>query len=116
MIVAGGRDVTSYDLVATVIAASEFEITEVVSGCARGADRLGEQWARLHQVPVQRFPADWNRYGRSAGVLRNQTMASYADALIAISTGGPGTANMILEAKRRGLKVHVFNVPRAIPA
>ena len=83
-------------------------ITQVVSGTARGVDRLGERWAREHGIRVARFPADWLNHGTSAGFRRNQEMANYADALIALWDGqSRGTANMIDLARRRGLLVFV---------
>lgn len=86
-------------------------VTEVVSGCARGVDRYGEHWAAERGIPIKRFEADWKRYGRRAGPLRNRKMAEYADALVAVWNGhSPGTANMIETAKALGLKVHVHRV------
>lgn len=62
-------------------------------------------------MPVERFPADWDRRGRAAGRIRNREMAKHADALIAVWDGeSRGTANMILEAHRAGLKVYVHLV------
>lgn len=110
VIIAGGRDLTEYYEVCKAVHRSGFEITEVVSGGARGADTLGELWAEANRVPVKQFPADWKTHGRSAGPIRNSDMADYADALIAIPTGGPGTRNMIAQAKARGLKVHIHTV------
>lgn len=94
---------------------SEFkeEVTEVVSGCARGVDRLGEQWAQMRSIPIKRFPANWDRDGRSAGPIRNRQMANYAEALVAIWDGeSKGTKNMIEEAERRGLVVFVLQVQK----
>lgn len=82
--------------------------TEVVSGTARGADLLGEKWATLYGIDITRFPADWSKYGRSAGFRRNGEMAQYADGLVAFWDGlSPGTRSMIDLAKGRGLKVHI---------
>ena len=54
------------------------------------------------------FPADWDKYGKRAGYLRNVQMAEYADALLAFWDGeSRGTKNMIDEALSRGLKVGV---------
>lgn len=107
VIIAGGRGVTDYALVCSAVEASGFEITEVVSGNAAGVDLLGERWAAENGVAVRLFPADWHKHGRAAGPIRNRQMAAYADALIAIPTGGPGTANMIKEAKAKRLHVYV---------
>jgi len=108
VIIAGSRSITSYRLAEEAVAASGFEITEVVSGTARGVDRLGELWAARHGVPVTRFPADWGAYGKQAGFVRNADMAEYADALVALWDGGSrGTQHMINLARGAGLKVHV---------
>lgn len=113
-IIAGSRTIALYGMVENAIEACPFraEITEVVSGGARGADAWGERWALLEgRVPVQQFPADWKRYGKRAGLIRNEQMADYADALIAVWDGeSRGTAHMIREARARGLKVFVYDV------
>lgn len=85
--------------------------SEVVSGCQRGADKLGEAWAARHGLPVKPFPAAWHVYGPGAGNIRNEEMAKYADALIAIWDGiSQGTRDMIDRAKQRGLIVYVYRV------
>lgn len=84
-------------------------VSEVVSGCARGADTLGERWAHDNNIPVRRFPADWDTHGSRAGYLRNIQMAEYADALVAVWDGrSKGTGHMIDIARKRGLHIHVF--------
>ena len=108
-IIAGSRGINDYEVVERAIYDSGFDIAEVLSGCARGVDRLGEIWAQHANVPVRRFPADWNAYGRRAGYIRNAEMASNADALIAIWDGrSPGTSHMIHVAHLRDLRIHVF--------
>lgn len=70
--------------------------TEIVSGGAKGADRLGEEWAKLNGIPVRIFEANWERHGHAAGPIRNEEMAVYADGLIAFWDGrSKGTAHMI---------------------
>lgn len=97
IIIAGSRSITSYEYLSLACELSSFEpITEVVSGCARGVDRLGEEWAQRNGIAVRRFPADWDRFGRGAGVRRNSAMAAYADGLIALWDGTSfGTLDMI---------------------
>jgi hypothetical protein len=94
-------------------------VTEVVSGCARGGDRVGEMWAERHGIPIKRFPADWNTYGRAAGPRRNNEMADYVfpgGALIAIYDGkSPGTRNMIANMRQRGLDVHTIYTDGTFP-
>ena len=86
--------------------------TVVISGCARGVDTAGEEWAKARGIPVERYPADWDRYGRSAGFHRNAEMAKVAHALIAVWDGvSRGTAHMIQEARRRDCVVHIVRVP-----
>lgn len=108
-IIAGSRSIADPETVAAAVEASGFEIAEVVSGCCRGVDKLGEKWAEDRGLPVKRFLANWGKHGKSAGPIRNREMAEYADALIAIWDGkSRGTANMIEEAEKRGLKVFVY--------
>ena len=111
VIIAGGRDITDYNLVLSAIQESEFEITEVISGMASGVDELAVRYAKENNLPLQEFWAEWNFYGKSAGPIRNRQMASSADALIAIWDGkSRGTKNMIDEATKKGLKIKVYNV------
>jgi hypothetical protein len=82
--------------------------TVVLSGTARGADTLGEQWAKRNNIPVERYPADWDTHGKRAGFLRNWRMARKGDALIALWDGlSRGTEQMIAAANYYGIRVHV---------
>lgn len=108
VIIAGSRDCTDRKLLETAIAASQFEITTVISGCARGVDTLGQLWARDHNIPIERFPAQWNIHRKSAGFVRNRIMAENAEALIAVWDGrSPGTRHMISIARALLLEVYV---------
>jgi len=122
-IIAGSREGFSLHQVEEAIGESGFEITEVVCGDARGVDKLGEIWAEGNDIPVVHFEAKWkdlnvpgaiikgigvNKYNAKAGIDRNEKMAQYADALIAIWDGeSSGTGNMILNGHRYGLRVFV---------
>jgi hypothetical protein len=111
-IIAGSRDVTDLGVVIDAIRLSGFDITEVVSGGARGPDETGEWLAKcfLH-VPIKHFPPDWLKYRKAAGPIRNAEMANYADALIAIWDGkSRGTADMIEKAINRKLKLYVHQI------
>lgn len=80
-----------------------YDITEVVSGGARGVDAMGERWAEINCYPLTKFPADWERHGKAAGPIRNKAMAEYADALFYIHyESSPGTADMIKQMKKLG--------------
>lgn len=111
IIIAGGRDFEDYAKLYQVC--DEFlkdQINiEIVSGACKGADLLGERYATERNYSVKQFPADWSRYGKSAGLKRNIKMASYADALIAFWDGeSKGTKNMIDLATQADLKVKVI--------
>ena len=110
-IIAGSRTVARYEAVCAAIEASGFTITEVVSGTAKGPDSLGEVWAVNNMVRVKKFPADWDRYGKRAGFIRNAAMADYAEALIAVWDGqSRGTEHMIRVARNKGLKIYVYEM------
>lgn len=112
IIVAGSRTITDYALVCRAIKESGLQVTELVSGAARGVDTLGEQWASTRHITVKRFPANWNLHGWSAGYRRNTEMAKYAEALVAIWDGrSRGTLHMIQTAEQYGLKIHVLETP-----
>lgn len=87
----------------------------IVSGTARGADLLGEQYAKIAGYEVSRFPADWDGLGKRAGYVRNAEMAKYAVAdesygvLISFWDGkSKGTKHMIDLAEKNGLEVHIM--------
>ncbi len=111
VIIAGGRDFTNYDILKqfcdNIITDSNFEI---VSGNAKGADKLGEQYAKEKNLKITLFPANWDKYGKSAGMIRNKEMADYADMLIAFwDQESRGTKNMIDTAKKLNLIVNICN-------
>lgn len=110
LIIAGGRDYkfTQADIIDLDAIHSSRVIEEVVSGGATGADAEGERWATSRKIPVRRFPANWKAYGRSAGPIRNQEMAEYADA-VALFPGGKGTADMRNRAIENWLEIFDMN-------
>lgn len=111
VIIAGSRHCHDYDVVCQAVRDSGFDITTVISGGADGVDSLGERYASEHGIPCERHPADWGKYGRAAGPIRNREMAQCADALIAVISGtSKGTRNMIKLANDAGLSVYVTEV------
>jgi YspA, cpYpsA-related SLOG family len=110
VIIAGSRTITDYARLCDAVRRSGFAVSRVVSGMAAGVDSLAVRYAALHGLPCDRFPAEWRKYGRSAGYRRNVQMAQHADALIALWDGqSPGTRHMIETAKARGLAVFVLS-------
>lgn len=114
IIVAGGRDFVDYALLSQTLNSVLEKYTDsetiIVTGCCRGADALGERYAKEHGIPVKRFPADWLQYGKAAGPIRNRDMAEYASegegVLVAFWDGkSRGTASMIRLAEKYGLLI-----------
>lgn len=110
-IIAGMRDYDSPETVERLAAHVHemYPITEVISGGAKGVDRFGEAWAEKSGIPITPFPADWDKYGKSAGPVRNAEMASAADALLAVWDGeSRGTRDMIRKAYKKDLRIWIY--------
>lgn len=112
-VVAGSRGFTNYGMLKSVLA-HKLDISEVVSGTATGADKMGEMWAVESNLPRTLFPADWETYGKRAGHVRNLEMAKYCDQAIVFWDGeSKGSKNMIENMKKLGkpCKVVMYNEP-----
>lgn len=108
VIIAGSRSVENLNTVKEAYQESGFKATEIVSGGARGVDRLGEEIARELSIPVKHFIPDWDNLGKKAGMIRNQAMGDYADKLIAVHDGvSPGTKGMIDYMERLKKPVYI---------
>ena len=121
IIIAGSRDFNDYKLLKTSIrdilkniSLDDINKIKIISGTARGADQLGERFAKQFKLDVVKFPADWDRFGKRAGSIRNEEMAKYSvkdnnyGMLVAFWDGkSRGTKHMIDLAKKHGLEVHV---------
>ena len=100
LIIAGGRDFSDLAFMRTIVDSYE-TIDEIVSGCARGADRLGERVAGEMNIPIRLVPAEWHKFGKQAGPIRNRIMAKYADELLVFWDGDSiGTQNMMMTMRR----------------
>lgn len=117
MIIAGSRTASSlsFETFAKLVdcAVGDKIITEVVSGGARGADALGEKWAKSKGIPVKLFPADWDKFGKSAGYKRNVQMGEYADFAVIIWDGlSPGSKHMmdIMQKLKKPFKLQNFKL------
>ena len=111
LIVAGGRDCTDEQVLFRAL--KKFpelsEPDEIVCGMAKGADYLGFNWATCLDIPIAKFPADWNRHGRKAGPLRNIEMGDYADVLLALWDGkSRGTKHMIEYMRKLNKPVFIY--------
>lgn len=110
-IIAGTRTATHFNFAAAMRRCPFVDdISEVVSGGAKGADFEGEEWALFYHIPIIRFLPDWLTHGRAAGPIRNAAMADYADALILVWDGkSRGSRDMLQKAKAKGLRCFVWD-------
>lgn len=116
VIVAGGRDFNNYPLLKESLDVIFSKLNKdelvVISGTAPGADQLGEKYAMGNRIKLERFPADWKRFGNAAGMIRNRQMAvdGKADALVAFWDGkSSGTGGMIKIARELDLDIRIIN-------
>lgn len=115
VIIAGGRDFNDYELLKSKCLSllrnkmDECDV-QVVCGCARGADTLGKQFAEEFGLKVLEYPADWDKYGKRAGYIRNEEMSKVSNALIAFWDGkSKGTKHMIDSAKKYKLDIRIID-------
>jgi hypothetical protein len=124
--IVGDRNVSDYSIVKKAVEQSGFDVTEVVSGGAKGVDSLAERWARDHNIPCKVFKADWDnlrapgavikvnkwrkKYNANAGFQRNQDIVDYAEAVIAIQPNGPtsGTQDTVRRTKKAKKLLHYY--------
>lgn len=82
----------------------------VVSGRAKGADRLGEQWAIANGVGIAKFPAKWDLHGKAAGPIRNQEMGDFSDGGIIMWDGKSTGAKHMSEVLRKQHKPFILDI------
>ena len=115
VIIAGSRNFSNYKLLKETCDKILHEKRKthnvvIISGGARGADKAGEKYAQDNDLDLEIYPANWKKYGKSAGFRRNEQMAEVADAVIAFWNGeSHGTKHMIDIASEKKLDVRVVN-------
>lgn len=121
LIIAGGRDFNDYSLLENEVMKFIIEIANgrklnrfndltIISGKASGADSLGIDFATDHWIGVEEYPADWDKYGKSAGPIRNEEMAKNATHCIVFWDGkSRGSKNMIETAQKYNLTLKIVN-------
>lgn len=123
LIIAGSRTVkiSGYELSILIPVATGFvrsDISEIVSGLARGPDLAGKDLADCVWIKTcKEFPADWDKHGKAAGHIRNAEMAKYGDALLLIWDGSSrGSANMKQNMEKLGKPVYevIIKVPKVV--
>ena len=116
VVIAGCRDYNDYDEAKSFIdyclsnIRKENEIV-IVSGGARGADAIGERYATENGFKIEKYPADWQTYGRCAGPIRNRQMAEICDYVICFwDQKSKGTKSMINYAHKCGKPVKIKKI------
>ncbi|MBQ9082997.1 MAG: DUF2493 domain-containing protein [Clostridia bacterium] len=116
VVVAGCRYYCNYEeakeFIDRCISRIRMEYTLVfVSGCCRGADALGERYAQEHGFLIERHPAEWERFGRQAGPIRNRCMVQCSDFIICFWDGqSTGTASLIDYAREMSKPIRIKNI------
>ena len=89
--IVGSRTFNDYDKLESFITntcqENNYEVTEVISGGARGADSLGEVYAKKYSLKTTIFKPDWEKYGKSAGFKRNVDIIKASDICFAFWDG-----------------------------
>ncbi len=113
LIIAGSRNFFDYDKLLSLMDTEIrpwYRITEIVSGGAKGADHLGEVYAKEFGIPLKIFRADWDTLGKAAGPIRNGQMGDYADSVLALWDGSSrGTLHMINYMRKLKKLVFIYN-------
>ena len=85
------------------------DVTEIVSGGAKGIDSCAREYALAHGIKLTEFLPEYSRYGRSAPIKRNITIIENADLVLAFWDGSSrGTKFVIDECKKRGIPVKIL--------
>lgn len=109
VLICGSRNITDPELVSQAVSQSGITPTHIISGGARGVDRLAGEYAVSQGIGFTEYPADWDKYGKRAGFIRNYAMVGAADAVIAVWDGtSPGTKHSIKFARSCGKRVFVY--------
>lgn len=112
LIIAGGRKYDDYNSLkkyCDYILQNSSDI-EIICGTAYGADKLGEKYAIEKGFNIKYFKPDWDRFKKSAGYIRNDLMAKYADAAIIFWDGkSKGSKHMIDLSIKYKLNLRIFN-------
>ena len=116
IVIAGCRNYNDYNTAKEYISSCLSNISKkheiiILSGGCSGADMLGERYAKENGYKIERHPANWRKYGRSAGPKRNEEMAKLCDMAICFWDGkSKGTKSMIDFAKKHNkpLKIKII--------
>jgi len=103
--VIGSRSFDNYSLLCVTLNQYLETTQKVVSGGARGADRMGVHWAQSNDIPYEEFLPDYEQYGKQAPFIRNKDIVNNSDLVVAFWDGkSAGTKHSLNYAKIRGVK------------
>ncbi len=86
-------------------------VTEIVSGGARGIDTDAETFAKCNNIKITVFLPEYDRYGRGAPIVRNKQIVDYADEVIAFWNGkSKGTLSVIKYCEKQNKKITVIKM------
>ncbi len=107
--VVGSRTFTDYQLLITIL--KEYDIKQLISGGAIGADKLAEQYAKEYNISIIVYKPDWQKHGKIAGLLRNTDIIKDADIVIAFWNGiSTGTKDSINKAKQMNKQLRIVKI------
>jgi hypothetical protein len=106
--VIGSRGFNDYEKVKETL--SKINITLLVSGGAKGADLLGERYAKENNIETKIFIPDWDKHGKKAGFLRNTDIIENAELVVVFWDGSSkGTEDSINKTKKVNKKIIIIN-------
>ena len=109
ILVCGGRDFNDYKAASEAFSELIQPHDAVCSGGQRGADKLAKRWCQQEGVAFFECEAQWYKFGKPAGYIRDAWMLKFfePDLVIALP-GGIGTANMVRQATSASVEVREF--------
>jgi hypothetical protein len=112
ILVCGDREWKHKDSIMEVL--KELQPTVIIEGGAKGADTLVKECAKELNIEVREYKADWQRYGRGAGPIRNKEMIEEGRPALVVAfhndlTKSAGTRNMVIQARKYYIPVIIFN-------
>ncbi len=115
VVIGGYRNFNDYEAFKMFVDASIAQLNEtkitIISGHCKGVDMMAEQYAAEKKYGLKVFPAEWKKYGRAAGPIRNKQMVENANVVIAfVCEKATGTKNLISHAKKLGKRLFIQNI------
>lgn len=105
IMVTGGREFNNYAIAKSALEKYLSQTDTLVHGGCRGCDLLCAKVASEIGAKVEEHKADWNKYGRAAGPIRNREMLESGIDLVIAFPGGKGTNNAIKTAQAFGTPI-----------